>query len=45
MAGAAPCSGLPEEPRGIGAEDAAAFRDEQFRIWIPVIRASGAMAE
>ena len=36
---------LGVEPRGSGAEETATFWDEQFRIWIPIIRASGATAE
>ena len=33
------------EPRGEGAAALAAFRDRQFELWIPLIRASGATAE
>ncbi|WP_188969589.1 Bug family tripartite tricarboxylate transporter substrate binding protein [Neoroseomonas lacus] len=36
---------LGVDPRGTGAEELATFWDEQFRIWIPIIRASGATAE
>lgn len=36
---------LGVEPRGLGAEETATFWGEQFRIWIPIIRASGATAE
>ncbi len=36
---------LGVEPRGLGAAETAAFWDEQFGIWIPIIRASGATAE
>jgi tripartite-type tricarboxylate transporter receptor subunit TctC len=32
------------EPRGTGAAELERFWDEQFRIWIPIIRASGATA-
>ncbi|MBR0659043.1 Bug family tripartite tricarboxylate transporter substrate binding protein [Neoroseomonas oryzicola] len=35
---------LGVEPRGTGAADLEAFWDDQFRIWIPIIRASGATA-
>lgn len=33
------------EPLGQGAAALAAFRDAQFEVWIPLIRASGATAE
>jgi tripartite-type tricarboxylate transporter receptor subunit TctC len=36
---------LGVEPRGDGAEELATFWDEQFRVWIPIVRASGATAE
>ena len=36
---------LGVDPRGTGAAELATFWDEQFRIWIPIIRASGATAE
>lgn len=36
---------LGVDPRGTGAEELATFWDEQFRLWIPIIRASGATAE
>lgn len=36
---------LGVDPRGTGAEELATFWDEQFRMWIPIIRASGATAE
>jgi len=35
---------LGVEPRGSGAAELERFWDEQFRIWIPIIRASGATA-
>ncbi len=35
---------LGVEPRGTGAAELETFWDEQFRIWIPIIRASGATA-
>lgn len=35
---------LGVEPRGTGAAELETFWDDQFRIWIPIIRASGATA-
>jgi tripartite-type tricarboxylate transporter receptor subunit TctC len=35
---------LGVEPRGTGAAELERLWDEQFRIWIPIIRASGATA-
>jgi tripartite-type tricarboxylate transporter receptor subunit TctC len=35
---------LGVEPLGAGATELERFWDEQFRIWIPIIRASGATA-